>query len=285
VIQLSILEHSSRPVLTDPAFPSESSRVAAVSDPRRQRQISNVPSFGSARALSKLGYCSRSEAWEFIQAGRVRVNGTVCRNPEKPIRLDRDRIKVDGRPISVVEEVYLMLNKPAGLVTTANDEKGRETVFRCLMGKNLPFVSPVGRLDRASEGLLLFTNDTKWSACIADPSTHLNKTYHVQVNCVGDKTLLDRIVTGVRVEGEHLAAKSARLLRAGQKNSWIEIVLDEGRNRHIRRLMEAFGLELLRLIRVAIVALPLGKLAQGEVRFLTQGEVTALKRTTGSLEF
>jgi 23S rRNA pseudouridine2605 synthase len=226
--------------------------------------------------LSKLGFCSRSQAWNLIKAGQVRLNGNVQHDAEKPVDMRRDRIEVDGQSIRPTAKAYLMLNKPRGLVTTASDEKGRATVFRCLEGSGLPFVSPVGRLDQASEGLLLFTNDTAWAARITDPATLLDKTYHVQVNRVADGELLRHLTAGVHCDGETLAAKAVRLLRHGEKNSWLEIILDEGRNRHIRRLLNALGVNVLRLVRVAIGPLEIGTLAKGAHRHLTPAEVRAL---------
>jgi 23S rRNA pseudouridine2605 synthase len=243
---------------------------------RPPRKSSTGPTTGLARALSKLGFCSRSQAWSLIEAGRVRVNGGVVRDPERRVNPERDRIEVNGQGIHRAEKIYLMLNKPRGLVTTASDEQGRATVFECLAGRDLPHVAPVGRLDKASEGLLLFTNDNAWAARITDPETHLDKTYHVQIDCVADDALLRRLTEGVEADGEGLSAKRATVLRRGEKNSWLEIVLDEGRNRHIRRLLEAVGVEVMRLVRVAIGPLRLGGLAKGESRLLTADEVRAL---------
>jgi len=210
------------------------------------------------------------------------LNDAVVRDAERRVDLKRDRIEVDGEPVRADEKVYLMLNKPRGLVTTTNDERGRETVFACLEDKKLPRVFPVGRLDKASEGLLLFTNNTAWAARVADPEFHLKKTYHVQVDCLMDETLARRIVEGVTVEGDFLAARRVALLRGGEKNSWLEIVLDEGKNRHIRRLLAALGINVLRLVRVAIGPLRLGSLAKGRWRSLTDEEVVALADTSGS---
>src|SRR6202521_3971011 len=191
---------------------------------------------GLARALSKLGYCSRSEATELIRSGHVRLNGATRRDPETPVRVERDRIQVDHRIVGAEAKVYLMLNKPRGVVTTASDEKGRETVYSCL-SEGLPWVAPVGRLDKASEGLLLLTNDSEWAARISDPETHLEKTYHVQVGAVVGETLLIAATKGIRTRnGEVLCAKHARVLRSGQHNTWLAIVLDEGKNRTIRRM-------------------------------------------------
>jgi len=230
---------------------------------------------GLARALSKLGFCSRSKAFAIIRSGRVRVNGSITKNPESPVRLGKDRLELDGEPIVSAEFVYLAMNKPRGIVTTASDEKGRETVYDCLP-ENLPWVGPVGRLDKASEGLLLLTNDSEWGARILAPETHLEKTYHVQVDRVADDELLAAIVGGVRVDSDCLRAQRARMLRHGAKNSWIEIVLDEGKNRQIRRILEGLGIEVQRLVRVAIGPLELGKSAKGEVRTLSLAEKVAI---------
>ncbi|HOX47320.1 MAG TPA: pseudouridine synthase [Myxococcota bacterium] len=237
---------------------------------------------GLARALSKLGFCSRSQAWELIQAGRVRVNGAVCRDGRRSVELQHDRVEVDQQALQKAGPVYLMLNKPRGLVTTRSDEQGRETVFDCFQGQGLPFLSPVGRLDKASEGLLLFTNDTRWAARITAAESHLPKAYHVQIDRVADAALARQVEQGQDVDGERLGATRAVVLRTGQKNSWLEIVLEEGKNRHIRRLLAALGVQVLRLVRVAIGPLRLEDLAKGEYRALTEQEVQALAPRPGS---
>ena len=228
---------------------------------------------GLARTLSKLGICSRAEAWRRIEAGRVRVNGATCRDPERRVNPERDRIEVDGQSVRAAKKVYLALNKPRGLVTTASDEHGRTTVFECLRGVPTEHLVAVGRLDKASEGLLLLTNDTAWAARITDPESKTAKTYHVQVNASVDELTCRRLETGVDVGGERLAAKRVTVVRSGGKTTWLEILLDEGRNRHIRRLLEASGFEVLRLVRIRIGDLELGTLAKGAYRTLTAGEV------------
>ncbi|HKV49303.1 MAG TPA: pseudouridine synthase [Candidatus Acidoferrales bacterium] len=231
---------------------------------------------GLARVLSKLGYCSRSQAAELIHAGRVRLNGATRRDPETPVRMAQDRIEVDSQLISRKKKIYLMLNKPRGLVTTASDEQGRDTIYSCLKD-DLPWLAPVGRLDKASEGLLLLTNDSEWAARIADPESHLPKAYHVQISALADNTLTEKLMKGVQVAGTGLMrAKSAAILREGERNSWLVIVLDEGKNRQIRRMFEALGIGVLRLVRVAIGPLELGDLAKGKYRSLTESEVAAL---------
>ena len=233
---------------------------------------------GLARVLSKRGLCSRTQASAWIQAGRVQVDGRVVRDPEFPTIAGRHRIAVDGRGIdeTPVQVVHVMLNKPRGLVTTLSDEQGRDTVYRCFDGADLGFIAPVGRLDKASEGLLLFTNDPQWAAGITSPESGPDKTYHVQVDCIPDATMLALMQTGVASEGETLKARSVQLLRAGEKNAWLEVVLDEGRNRQVRRLLAALDIGVLRLLRVAIGTLQLGELPKGQWLLLTAGEVAAL---------
>jgi 23S rRNA pseudouridine2605 synthase len=226
--------------------------------------------------LSKAGLCSRSEAAARVAAGRVAVNGRVVRDPEHPVETTRDRVSLDGVELGAVERVYIALNKPRGLVTTAQDERGRDTVYRCLDGSSLPWLAPVGRLDRASEGLLLFSNDPEWSARVTDPATGPDKTYHVQVDVLPDPSLIAALRRGTHDAGEHLAAKAARVLRSGRKNAWLEIVLDEGRNRQIRRMLQSFDVGVLRLVRVAIGTTVLGDLAKGGWRRLGEDEARML---------
>jgi 23S rRNA pseudouridine2605 synthase len=197
--------------------------------------------------------------------------------------LEKDWIEVDGHAIAAAAGTYLVLNKPRGVVTTASDEKGRKTVYdllgRASFEKALPWVAPVGRLDKASEGLLLLTNDSEWSARLLDPETHLDKVYQVQIGDLADENLLASMRKGTKAPGgDFLRAKAAHLVRSGQRNSWIEVVLDEGRNRHIRRLLDALHVEVLRLVRVAIGPLILGELQKGSVRALTPNEKKSLDR-------
>jgi 23S rRNA pseudouridine2605 synthase len=235
-------------------------------------------SIGLARALSKLGYCSRSQAAGLIRAGDVTLNGTIRHDPETPVHMGSDRILVRGCAVKSADSVYLMMNKPRGLVTTAADEKGRDTIYSILAEK-MPWLAPVGRLDKASEGLLLMTNDSEWGARIVAPETHLPKMYHVQINTVADDDRIKKIQRDVVTEeGESLSALDCRLLRSGEKNCWLEMTLDEGKNRHIRRMLAALQLEVLRLVRVSIGSLQLGTLPKGRYRSLTPDEKSALDR-------
>lgn len=238
-----------------------------------------TPRYGAARAISKLGLGSRTQAAQWVRDGRVRVNGRVVTDPEFPVSSGRDRLTVEGlegsRPRMVI-----MLNKPRGLVTTARDEQGRDTVYGCLAGSDLPWLAPVGRLDKASEGLLLFSNDPAWAARVTHPVTGPDKTYHVQIDRIADGALLASLNRGAQIDGEPLCAKIIRSLRSGQKNSWLEITLDEGRNRQIRRLLSAFDIAVLRLIRVGIGELELGQLPKGGWRVVTEREIESLARST-----
>jgi 23S rRNA pseudouridine2605 synthase len=231
------------------------------------------------RALSKLGVCSRAEGLRLVEAGRVRVNGRVIRDTSARIAPERDVIEIDGAPIVRAERVYLALNKPRGLVTTRDDPQGRATIYECLVDAELPFVAPVGRLDKASEGLLLLTNDSRWSAKLLDPTSHVEKTYHVQLKGLVDAHVVEKIAAGVteKTTDERLDVVRASLLRVGSRSSaWVEIVLDEGKNRHIRRLLSELGIEVLRLMRISIGPLALGALPKGAWRLLTTDEVRAL---------
>lgn len=214
-----------------------------------------------------------------IRAGRVRLNAAIRRDPETPVHLGRDQIEVDGQAVRPAGKLYLMMNKPRGIVTTASDEKGRQTVYDLLpasLRQKDRWLAPVGRLDKASEGLLLLTNDSQWAARITDPRSHLDKTYHVQIAALAGDGLLRALANGVSSDGELLRTKRATILRQGGRNSWLEIVLDEGKNRHIRRMFEAQRIEVLRLIRVAIGPLPLRDLVKGATRALTGAEVQQL---------
>ncbi|MCM2504687.1 rRNA pseudouridine synthase [Aureimonas altamirensis] len=228
------------------------------------------------RVFSKLGIASRGEADAFIRAGRVCVDGRVVQKPDLRIDMGRAEILLDGHPVAAQAPIYLMVNKPRGLVTTLSDPEGRDTIYRCLDGLGLPHVSPVGRLDKASEGLILMTNDTRFSQWLLDPETGPEKTYHVQIDRLPCTGLFERLSDGIVDKDELLRATGASLLRSGTRNAWLEIVLAEGRNRQIRRLLAAFDIGVLRLVRVAIGPLALGALPKGAARQLTPGELSSL---------
>jgi 23S rRNA pseudouridine2605 synthase len=233
----------------------------------------HTPGVSLARALSKLGFCSRSEGEQLVRAGRVTVNAQTVTDPAKRVDPARDRLAVDGKPVKAARKSYLMLNKPRGAVTTADDELGRVTVHD-LLPDDLPHLSAVGRLDRDSEGLLLLTNDTRWADALLSPEAHVPKTYHVLIDGILTPGQIERVRAGVQSKrGDVLRAVSVTELRRTAKTTWLEVVLDEGKNRHIRRLFEALDLKVERLIRVAIGPLQLGDLKRGATRPLTDAEI------------
>jgi 23S rRNA pseudouridine2605 synthase len=230
-----------------------------------------------ARALSKLGHSSRSRARPLIEGGHVTVNGEKVRDPEARIDIERDHVVVDGVAVEQEKYVYIVMHKPAGVVTTASDELGRRTVFDVLAEADLPRLGAVGRLDMESEGLLLFTNDTRWANRIASPEGHIEKTYHVQIDRVPDVRLLEALKRGIDDRGERLKVKRVETLELSDDGAWLEIVLDEGKNRHIRRMLGARDVGVMRLIRVQIGTLKLGKMKPGTYRELTSAEVESLR--------
>ncbi len=225
--------------------------------------------YGLARVMSKRGFCSRSQAEIAIRAGRVRVGARSITDPEFPCQLDAG-IFLDETAVQAAAPVYLAMNKPRGVVVTARDEKNRRTVFDCLQGTadapSVPHLAAVGRLDQASEGLLLLSNDSSWAASITDPSNKLRKIYHVQISALLSTEQIKLIAAGIVDQGERLAVDQVSTLRIGEKNSWLEFVLTQGKNRHIRRILAALQIDVLRLIRVQIGALQLGDLAKGACR-------------------
>ncbi|MBP5247452.1 MAG: rRNA pseudouridine synthase [Fibrobacter sp.] len=226
--------------------------------------------FGVARILNKRGFCSRSKAEMLVREGRVALNGRAVFDPETPAT-ETSQITVDGTPVVQTDHVYFAMHKPRGIVTSASDEKGRKTVMDILQGKLPQHVFPVGRLDKASEGLLLFTNDTAFADRILAPETHLEKEYHVQVSRVPTDLEMEKMQRGLwvppRVFGEDpefMQMANVQILRTGQKNAWLSVVLHEGKNREIRRILQTFEIEVLRLVRVRIGSWTLGALKPGE---------------------
>jgi 23S rRNA pseudouridine2605 synthase len=230
-----------------------------------------------ARALSATGATSRTAAERLVEAGAVTVNGTTVCDPEARVRPSRDEILVHGAAVHPAPKRYLALNKPRGLVTTACDERGRPTVYDCLSGQTGPWLAPVGRLDKASEGLIFFSNDARWAHAILAPASHLPKVYHVQIGRHLAAQDLACLQSGARLAGGGEACMARiTLLRQGKKTCWLEIVLHQGRNRQIRRMFEEVGAEVLRLVRVAIGPVTLGDLPKGGSRALTEHELRAI---------
>ena len=233
------------------------------------------------RVLSRSGACSRSQAREWIAAGRVQVNGKVVRDPDAWIDPVRQRLALDGAPVQAQRKEVWMLHKPVGVVTTAKDEHGRDTVY-ALLPKELPWLAPVGRLDQDTSGLLLFTNDSDLAHAITEPKSKLPKTYEVRCKGPLRDEQLDRLRNGVELpDGPTLPCPVERF-DDDDRSSRLRIVLTEGRNRQIRRMLQAVGSRVHTLHRVRIGPLPLGELPEGACRRLSADEVAALRRAVSA---
>lgn len=223
------------------------------------------------RALSKLGAASRRQTREWVLAGRLQVNGRVVKDPMFPVRPETDRFTVDGQPVSQDAWMAIMLNKPGAVVTTRSDEKGRRTVFD-LLPAELGSLHPVGRLDMASTGLLIMTNDTRLSAYLTDPAHAVLRIYTVTVKGAVTPEELDRARAGIMDAGELLKPTGITLRKTSGRESHLTVTLTEGKNRELRRLFAAIGHEVTRLKRIAFGSLKLGELQPGEYRLLRREE-------------
>ena len=227
------------------------------------------------RVFSKAGVASRTDARSWIGAGRVRVNGKVVQNPDHWIDLDRDRVTLDGKPLRAREKTYLLLYKPKGYLTTYRDPEGRPTVYNLLTDFG-DWLSPVGRLDLDTSGLLLMTNDTDFAERVTNPDHGMPKTYQVKASTILTEEQIDRLRNGLELsDGPTRPAKVARLRDTG-KYTHLEITITEGRNRQVRRMLEAVDSKVLKLVRIAIGPLRIGDLPIGRWRKLTDDEVRAL---------
>jgi 23S rRNA pseudouridine2605 synthase len=227
------------------------------------------------RVLSKSGLGSRTEARHWIHSGRVSINGRVVENPDHWVDFERDRVRFDGEPVERRERLYVLLYKPTGYLTTYKDPDGRPTVYDLIADVGA-FLSPVGRLDRNTSGLLLMTNDTQFAERVTNPDSHVPKTYLVKVSTLLSEAQLQRLRDGVELNDRLTRPATVSRVRDSAKYTHLEIVLTEGRNRQVRRMVEAVGARVLKLVRIRIGSIAIGSLPIGTWRRLTPAEVTAL---------
>ena len=227
------------------------------------------------RVLSKAGVGSRTEARSWIHAGRVTVNGRATRNPDHWVDLERDRVRFDGKPLESRERVYVLLYKPTGYLTTYKDPEGRPTVYDLVKDVGT-FLSPVGRLDLDTSGLLLLTNDTRLAERVTNPESHVPKTYLVKATPRLTDAQLQRLRDGLELADGPTRPAQVTRVRDSEKYTHFEIVLTEGRNRQVRRMVEALDARVLKLVRVKLGPIAIGTLPIGKWRLLTAGEVRRL---------
>jgi 23S rRNA pseudouridine2605 synthase len=230
------------------------------------------------RALSKLGWGSRTQAWAWIRAGQVRVDGTLVTDPLAWVDLQRQQITRSGQEPAAAAPVTVALHKPRGVVTTRSDERKRRTVYD-LLPPGLPWIFPAGRLDADSEGLLILTNDSNLAVRLTGPEHQVAKTYHVTVRGLPSNEMLEQLRQGVDLPEGRTRPAGVRVLRQHSGRALVEMVLTEGRNRQIRRMWASLGSRVRRLIRVAIGAYALGDLAPGACRHLDVADIERLIQT------
>jgi 23S rRNA pseudouridine2605 synthase len=227
------------------------------------------------RVLSKAGLGSRTEARKWIGTGRVRVNGKLVQTPDHWVDLERDAVTLDNRPIRARKKIYLLLYKPTGYLTTYKDPEGRPTVYDLIRDAG-EWVVPVGRLDQDSSGLLLMTNDTQLVESVGNPEHKVPKTYLVKASTLVSDPQLEQLRGGVMLADGPTRPAVVTRLRDSDKYSFFEITIYEGRNRQVRRMVEALGSKVLELERTGIGALRIGDLPIGKHRELTTAEVKML---------
>lgn len=229
------------------------------------------------RAFSKRGLFSRTEALKKIKSGAVTVNGKVMRDPATWISLRHDKIRCDGQRLQQRQQIYLMLYKPKGVVTSCGDPEGRTTVYDLLKDPG-QWVFPVGRLDKDTTGLLLMTNDAQFSEALTNPLSKVPKTYLVKVNCLFSDSQLEQLRQGIPLKnGEKTLPARVKVLKTKEKSMHLEIIICEGKNRQVRRMIEALGGKVLKLVRTRIGKLGLGDLPIGKWRMLDKRDLALLR--------
>jgi 23S rRNA pseudouridine2605 synthase len=241
------------------------------------------------RLLSRFGVASRSAARRAIHEGRVRLNGRVTRDPECWVTPGKDNVQLDGQPLRPHRKVYLLFYKPKGVIVSHGDPSGRKTIYDYL-GDQPPgggpgnrhsksgWFVPAGRLDKDTSGLLILTNDTGFADLVTSPESGVRKTYRVKLSGLMNDETVAQLAAGVRMKrGDEARPVSVRRLEDRGKYTWLEVVLTEGKNREVRRMVEAVGFKVLKLVRTGIGPLTLERLEVGRWRALTPQELSALR--------
>ena len=231
------------------------------------------------RVFSKAGIASRTDARSWIGARRVRVNGRIVENPDQWVDIEKDRITLDGKPLRAARPIYILLYKPKGYLTTWRDPEGRSTIYD-LAADAGTWLSPVGRLDLDTSGLLILTNDTAFADHITDPDHKVPKTYQVKAATLLSDEQIDRLRHGVELSDGPTRPAQVTRLRDGAKHTHLEITITEGRNRQVRRMLEAVDSKVSKLVRTAIGPVRIGDLAIGKWRHLTEEELHSLRGAT-----
>jgi 23S rRNA pseudouridine2605 synthase len=252
--------------------PRRPTRSAPPAPPAGKRPLKTLE-----RVISKAGLGSRTEARRWIGTGRVRVNGKLVQTPDHWVDLERDRVTLDGKAVRKSEPIYLLLYKPEGYLTTYKDPQGRPTVYD-LLGDVPRFVAPVGRLDLDTSGLLLLTNDTHFAECVTNPEFKVPKTYLVETASPLTEEDLTRLRNGVELRDGPTKPAGVTRVRDFGDHTFLELTIAEGRNRQVRRMVEAVGSKVLKLVRIAIGSIRIGTLPVGKHRPLTPAEQRALAR-------
>jgi 23S rRNA pseudouridine2605 synthase len=227
------------------------------------------------RVFSKHGIGSRTDARSWIGAGKVRVNGKVVRNPDHWVDLERDCITLDGKPLQTAAKLYILLYKPTGYLTTYRDPDGRKTVYD-LVADAGAWLSPVGRLDLDTSGLLIMTNDTAFAERVMNPEHKVAKTYRVKASPKVGASEMEQLRRGVQLDDGPTRPAEVNQVRDSDKYTFLDLTITEGRNRQVRRMLEAVGSKVLKLVRTGIGPVRIGELPMGKWRALTPEEVVAL---------
>lgn len=240
--------------------------------------MKSKPALTLDRVLSRYGLASRTAAREAIRAGRLRVNGRVIRDPDFWVSPANDAVALDGQRLKRARGFYLLFYKPKGVITSHGDPEGRKTVYDCL-GDFGRWFSPVGRLDKDTSGLLLLSNDVGFADFVTSPESRIPKTYLVKANALIPDQIIEKLAGGVEMKrGDFAQPESVRRVEDRGKYTWLEVVLTEGKNREVRRMIEAVGFKVLKLVRTRIGPLTLAGLEVGKWRELTRAEIALLRK-------